>query len=94
MLVLDNGTSLALVINANDLIAELELAAGGGSREGFEEGDFALAIEDAAGVEFGDAGDWGGILGGVEVDYFLSRELECCGMLERFRGGVGGAYAG
>jgi hypothetical protein len=82
LLVLDDGTSLAFVVDADDFVAELELAAGGGGREGLEEGDFALAVEDAAGVEFWDIGDGDGVLGGVEVDYFLGCVLECLGMLD------------
>jgi hypothetical protein len=41
-----------------------------------------LAVEDAAGIEFGDAGDGGFGLRGVEVDYFLCRSFECWGRLE------------
>jgi hypothetical protein len=52
-------------------LAELELAAGRRDGQGLEELDLALAVDDAAGVEVGDAGDLGLFLGGVEVDDFL-----------------------
>jgi hypothetical protein len=48
-----------------------------------------LAVEDAAGIEFGDAGDGDGALGGIEVDYFLGCMLEGCGVLEDVRIWVG-----
>ena len=41
-----------------------------------------MTVEDAAGVEFGYAGDGDGGLGGVEIDYFLGGFLECWVVLE------------
>ena len=82
LLVLNNGTSLALVVDTHDFVAELEFAAGGGGREGLQGGHASLAVEDAAGIEFGDAGDGDGTLGGVEINYFLGCMLEGCGVLE------------
>ena len=38
--------------------------------------DEALTVDDALGVEFGDAGDGDGGLGRVEVDYFLRGVFE------------------
>ncbi|KAH0499166.1 hypothetical protein TgHK011_006377 [Trichoderma gracile] len=67
----DDGARAALVVDAEDLLAELELAAGRGDGQGLEELDLALAVDDAARVEVGDAGDLGLFLGGVEVDDFL-----------------------
>jgi hypothetical protein len=59
-------------------LAQLEGAAFGGRGDGFEEGHGALAVDNALGVELGDAGDAGvaGGLRGVEVDYFLGGFLE------------------
>jgi hypothetical protein len=76
LLGLDNGAGLALVVDAEDLGAELEFASLRGDGEGLEELDEALAVDDAFGVEFGDAGDGGCGLGGVEVDYFLAGAFE------------------
>jgi hypothetical protein len=75
---LDDGAGAALVVDAEDLGAGLELAAGGGGGEGLVEFDLPLAVDDAAGVELGDAGDLGGLLVGVEVDYLLRVLLERC----------------
>jgi hypothetical protein len=75
---LDDGARTALVIDAEDLGADLELTAGAGGRKGLEELDAAFAVDDAFGVEFGDTGYLGGLLGGVEVDYFLGGPLEGC----------------
>jgi hypothetical protein len=72
----DDGAGLALVIDAEDLCAGLELAAFRGGGEGLEELDLALAVDDAAGVKGGDAGDLDGLLGGVEVDDLLGVALE------------------
>jgi hypothetical protein len=67
----------SFVVDANDFGAELEGSACGGGREWFEEGHYPLAVEDAAGVEFGDTWDGGCALGGIEVNYFLGCMLEC-----------------
>lgn len=64
----DDGAGLALVVDAEDLVADFKLAAGGGYGDGLEECDGALAVDDAAGVELGDAGDGDGVGAGVEVD--------------------------
>lgn len=77
-LYVDDGSGLALVVDAEDLGADLEAAALGGGGEGLEEGHAALAVDGAGGIEFGDAGDGGGFLGGVEVDDFLGGALEGC----------------
>lgn len=57
LLSLNYAPYFALVIHANDLVAELKCLAGGGRRERLEEGNEALAIYNAARVEFGNAGD-------------------------------------
>lgn len=75
---LDDGPGLALVVDTEDLGADLKFPAGGGGREGLEELEEALAVDDAGGVEDGDAGDGDGLLGGVKVDYFGVRLLEHC----------------
>jgi hypothetical protein len=49
-----------------------------------------LAVEDAAGIEFWDAGDGGFGLGGVEVDYFLGGVFECWWWLENGNEGFEG----
>ena len=75
---LHDCAGLALVVDAQDALAELEGAAFGGCGDGLEEGHGALSIDDPLGVEFGDAGDASiaGGLGGVEIDYFLRGFLE------------------
>lgn len=75
---LHHRAGLALVVDAQDALAELEGAAFGGCGDGLEEGHGAFSIDDALGVEFGDARDAAvaGGLGGVEVDYFLRCFLE------------------
>lgn len=72
----DHTTRLALVVDTNDLCSELELLALRGCGEGLEELDFALAVDDAGWIEFGNVGDLDGFLGGVEVDYILGSTLE------------------
>lgn len=83
---LHDGAGLAFVVDAEDAAAQLEAAAFRGGRDGFEEGHGALAVDDAFGVQRGDAGDAGvgGRLRGVEVDYFLG------GLFEGQDDGVGG----
>lgn len=77
----DNATGAALVVDTKDLCADLKVLALGGCGETLEELHLALAIDDAAGVEFGDTGDLDGLLSGVEVDYFILLALESCVML-------------
>lgn len=72
----NHTAGLALVVNSNDLCSELELLARRGCGEGLEELDFALAVDDAGWIEFGNVGDLDGFLGGVEVDYILGSALE------------------
>lgn len=66
---------LALVVNAEYFAAELKVLAGGRYGKGFVERDGALAVYDAAGVEFGDVGDGGVGEAGVEVCHFGVGEL-------------------
>lgn len=73
---LDDRAGLALVVDAEHLVAQLVPGAGAGGGERLEDGDLALAIEDTAGVEGGDTGDGIGLLGGVEVGDFLVGEFE------------------
>lgn len=74
-----NRSGLSFIIYTDDLGTYLEFTAGGSGRKRFQECDCALSVDDAAGVEFGDAGDGNGFLGRVEVDYFLSCAFERCG---------------
>lgn len=78
LLGVDDGASLALVVNTDDLVAEDELAASGGWWEWLEEGHGALSVKDAARVELWNIWDWGAALDLVEVDDFLGGGLECC----------------
>ena len=77
LLRLNDRARLALVIDAQDLGAQLKVATLGGSREGLEELNEALTVDYSLGVEFWDAGDGDGGLRGVEVDNFLGVFLEC-----------------
>ena len=78
LLRLDDGARLALVVHAHNLGAELELAAFARDGQGLEKGDFALAVDDAAAVEFGDVGDDVCVFVAEEVDDFLVGEFEGC----------------
>lgn len=74
----DDGAGTALVVDAEDLLADLELVALGGDGQGLEELNLSLAVDDAAGVEVGNAGDLNLLLRGVEVNHFLCVALERC----------------
>lgn len=84
MLGLDNGTSLALIIDSNDFAANVELLPSTGWWERFEECDLSLTVYCTARVELGYSGDRGGFLSRVEVGDFLIREFKCYGMLAEF----------
>lgn len=75
---LHDSAGLALVVDAEDFLAQLEGAAFGGRRDGLQERHRALAVNYTLGVELGHTGDAGiaGRLCGVEVDYFLGGFLE------------------
>ena len=73
----DDAAGCAFVVDAEDAGVEDEGAVCGGGGEGAKEGDGALAVDDAGGVEFWDAWDWDGGVEGVEVGYFLVGVFEC-----------------
>ena len=77
LLGVDNGTGLALVVDADNLVAELELASRRGWWEWLQELDRALAVKDTAGVELWNIWDRDGTLDLVEVDNLLGGGLEC-----------------
>lgn len=77
LLGLEDGAGAALVIDAKDLCADLELAALRGDGQGLQELDQALAVDDAGVVKVRNAGDLDGLLGSVEIDDFLGGVLEC-----------------
>lgn len=52
-----NNRGLALVVHADDLVAQLEFPTRTAGRQLLEHGDLALAVDDAPGVEFGHARD-------------------------------------
>jgi len=52
-----NNRRLALVVHADDLVAELEFPACAAGRQLLEHGELALAVDDAPGVEVGYARD-------------------------------------
>jgi hypothetical protein len=76
LLRLDDCARLALVVYAQDLASDLELSALGAYGQGLEELEFALAIENALGVELGHAFNWCAVATRVEVDDILVRVLE------------------
>ena len=82
---LHDSAGLALVVDAEDFLAQLERAAFGRRGDGLEEGHGSLAVNYALGVELGHSRDAGIASGlrGVEVDYFLR------GFLEGENNGVG-----
>lgn len=59
LLRLHHGPGLALIVNTDDLIAQLKLAARASRREGFQDGQLALAVDSAAEVQLGNTGDLG-----------------------------------
>ena len=73
-----------LVVHAQDLAPHLELPPLARDGDGLEELQFALAVEDVLGVEFGDARDGRAVGAGVEVDDFR------VGVFEGEDDGVGG----
>lgn len=77
LLSLYDGAGLALVIDTEDLRADLEFLASRGGGERLEEGHGALSVDNAGGVEFRDVWDCRCALGLVEVDDFLAGVLEC-----------------
>jgi hypothetical protein len=83
LLSLDNGAWLALVVHAQNLGSDFELAAIACYGEWLEELDLALSIKDVFGVELGHAFDGFRVAARVEVNNFL------VGMLERKDDGVG-----
>lgn len=73
---LDDGAGLALVIDAQHLLPDLEGAAGARDGEGLEDLNLALAVDAALLVELGHAGDGDGRGARVEVDDLLVSVLE------------------
>lgn len=73
---LDDRPGLSLVINTKDLVAQLIPCARTGGRKRLQDGDFALAIKDTAGIERGNTRNWVGLLGGVEVGDLRIGKLE------------------
>lgn len=80
---LDDCTWLALVIHAQYLGSDLELAAVACYGERLQELNLALSIKDVLGVKLGHAFDWCRVAARVEINDFL------IGMLEREDDGVG-----
>lgn len=78
LLRLKHTSCFSLVVDANDFIAEFKLPACAAYREGFQHGEFALAVHYAAGVEFRDSRDRVSFLAAVEIRDFLVGEFECC----------------
>lgn len=76
-LAVDDRAGLALVVDAEDLVADLELPALGRGGQWLEELDGSLPVENSCRVELGHAGDRVALLHGVEVDHFLCGFLEC-----------------
>jgi hypothetical protein len=67
---------LALVVHTQDLAPDFEFAAFGAYGQWLEELDLALAIEDAFGIELGNAIDGSAVTARVEVDDLLVGVLE------------------
>lgn len=76
LLRLDNRARLPLVIYAEHLRPDLELAASRGHGQRLEELDAALAIDNALAVELRNARDGRGRRARVEIDDLLVRVLE------------------
>ncbi|CAN8098661.1 unnamed protein product [Discula destructiva] len=85
LLDLQDGARPALVVDAEDLGADLESAALRGSGQGLQELDQALAVDNAGVVKVRHTGDFDGLLGSVEVNHLLGGALECCTVSARLR---------
>lgn len=76
MLGLNDGARLALVIDSDDFVPELELATLARGREGLQYGELALAIDSMAVVQVGHTGNVDGLLARIEISDLLVGELE------------------
>lgn len=76
LLSLHDGTGLALVIDTNDLIAQLELPSGTRRGQGLQYCDLALAIDAVAVIQIRNTRDLDGLLPRVEIGHLLVSELE------------------
>lgn len=76
LLSLNDSTRLALVINPNDLVAQLELATRTGRGERLQDGNLALAVNAEAVIQVGNTGDANGLLARIETSHLLVGELE------------------
>ena len=75
---IEDGAGAAFVVDAEHLGARLERLTGRGRGQLLEKLDLALAVDDAAPIEIGYAGNLDGLLGAVEVDDLLGLALERC----------------
>lgn len=53
----DDGFGFVFVVDIEDFGVDFEFLVGGGGREGFEEFEEVLVVDDVGGVEDGDVGD-------------------------------------
>jgi hypothetical protein len=73
---LNHRPRLALVVNTNDLVAQLKLLASTSRRKRLQDSELALAVDRATGVEFGNTRDRVRLLTSIEIRHFLVGELE------------------
>lgn len=76
LLSLYDSAGFALVIDTNDLVAQLKLATSASRRKRLQDSKLTLAIDTMAVVQLGDTRDVGGLLTGVKISDLLVSELE------------------
>lgn len=76
LLSLYDSAGLALVIDTNDLVAQLKLATSASRRERLQDSQLALAVDTMAVVKLGNTRDMGSLLAGIKISDLLVSELE------------------
>lgn len=76
LLGLYHSTRLALIIDTNDSVPQLELPSRAGGRKGLEDRQFTLAVDSMAVIQLRDPWNVSCLLACVEVGHLLVGELE------------------
>lgn len=75
---LDDSAGLSLVIDTNDLVAQLKLPSSASRRKRFQDSDLTLTINAMAVIQLWDTGDMGGLLARIEISHLPVGELKGC----------------
>jgi hypothetical protein len=76
LLSLKDGARLSLVVDADNLIAQLELPSGTRRGQWLQDCDLALSINSTAMIQVGNARDLDSLLARIEIGHLLVGELE------------------